>query len=85
MPPAKKPAARKTTAARKPATRKPAARSSSSASSRDASTSGPTRRELERAHQRLEKLLGDAGGALQSVTKSASKTAQGAYKDLGKR
>jgi uncharacterized protein with PIN domain len=72
MPPAKKPAARK------PAARKPA----SSPTSRAASTKTATRREIERAQQRLEKLLADAHTTVKSVGNDAGRSAQSAYKDV---
>ena len=67
--------------AKKPPARKPAARG---APRNSASKSTATRREVERQIARLEKLLDDAGGALQTLGKDMGRGAQDAYKELTK-
>ena len=66
-------------AARKTTTRTPAARSTNGA---PASPSAATRRELERRVARVEKLLEDAGEALQLLGKDLGRGAGDAYKEL---
>jgi hypothetical protein len=66
-------------AARKTTTRKPAARSTNGA---PASRSAATRREVERRVARVEKLLEDAGEALQLLGKDLGRGAGDAYKEL---
>ena len=66
-------------AARKTTTLKPAARSTDGA---PASRSAATRRELERRVARVEKLLEDAGEALQLLGKDLGRGAGDAYKEL---
>ena len=67
--------------AKKPPARKPAARGAPRSS---ASKSTATRREVERPIARFEKLLDDAGDALQSLSKDMGRGAQDAYKELTK-
>ena len=66
-------------AARQTTTRTPAARSTNVAA---ASRSAATRRELERRVARVEKLLEDAGEALQLLGKDLGRGAGDAYKEL---
>ena len=67
--------------AKKPPARKPTARGAPRSS---ASKSTATRREVERSIARFEKLLDDAGDALQSLSKDLGRGAQDAYKELTK-
>jgi hypothetical protein len=68
-------------AAKKPTTRSAAGRSTSRS---PASTATATRREVERQIARVEKLLDDAGDALQMLGKDVGRGSQAAYKELTK-
>ena len=65
--------------AKKPPSRRPAARGAPRSS---ASKPTATRREVERQIARLEKLLDDAGDALESLGKNMGRGIQDAYKEL---
>lgn len=71
-------------AAKKPATRKSPARRTTRASTGKTSTSTTARREVEQRIAQFDKLLGDAGDALQTLGKHAGKGAQNTYGDLTK-
>jgi hypothetical protein len=66
-------------AAKKPATPKSAARSRNGT---PGASRAATRRDVERQIARVEKLLGDAGDALQLLAKDMGRGAEDAYKEL---